>query len=257
MNGYLRSIKQIDVTKRTILVLGAGSDIAKAVARQYAANGFSVQLAGRSLDKLNRLRCDLHVRYGTEVSCHFLDISDLESHDLFVNSFSGTPDVVLYAAGAMSEQCEAINNWSLAYDMITVNYMGAVSLLNRFALKMGVKGSGTIIGISSVAGERGRGSNYLYGSTKAAFSTYCSGLRHDFYKKGVHVITVKPGFVYTKMTQHLSLPPLLTATPELVARSVYIGAERKRNVIYIKPIWKIIMLIIKALPEPLFKRTSL
>src|SRR5690606_97752 len=135
---------------------------------------------------------------------------------------------------------------------INTNYTGAVSILNIIAADYALQKKGCIVGISSVAGERGRQSNYIYGSAKAGFTAYLSGLRNKFYDKGVHVVTVLPGFVHTKMTENLDLPKLLTAQPEDVARSIYTAVQKKKNIIYVKWFWRWIMCIIKLIPEPIF-----
>jgi short-subunit dehydrogenase len=140
---------------------------------------------------------------------------------------------------------------------IQTNYTGAVSILNIIAQDFAGRKSGAIAGISSVAGERGRQSNYIYGSAKAGFTAYLSGLRNSLYKDNVHVLTVLPGFVYTKMTENLDLPKLLTANPADVASAVYTGIKKKKNVIYVKWFWRWIMYIIKAIPESIFKRKQL
>jgi short-subunit dehydrogenase len=242
---------------QTVLILGAGSDMAKAMARNFAGHGMSLQLAGRNTDQLERLKKDLANRYSVEASVFPFDAADFDSHANFVRSLPVMPDIVVYAAGVMHEQKDAAAFWKMSRNMIDVNYSGAVSVLNQFAEIFGNREKGVIIGISSVAGDRGRGSNYLYGSTKAAFTAYLSGLRNDLFKKKVQVITVKPGFVYTKMTQHLDLPARLTADPEKVARTVYSALRKGTNVVYVKPVWRWIMQVIKFLPESVFKRTKL
>jgi short-subunit dehydrogenase len=243
--------------EKTILILGAGSDMAKAMARKFASEHYDIQLAGRNREQLQRLQNDLVSRYERGVSTHFFDAADFDAHQAFITALPVLPDVVIYSAGAMSEQGEAMQNWEKAKDMIAVNYAGAVSVLNRLALLFGQRRQGCIVGISSVAGDRGRGSNYIYGSTKAAFTAYLSGLRNELFKKGVQVITVKPGFVYTKMTQDIALPAKLTAKPEKVADAVYQAVIKKKDVLYVKPVWRAIMQVIRLLPEPVFKRTKL
>jgi len=141
--------------------------------------------------------------------------------------------------------------------MISTNFTGAVSILNIAAKYYVSEKKGTIVGISSVAGERGRESKLIYGSAKAAFSAYLSGLRNKLYKQNVHVISVKPGFVYTRMTENLPLPKLLTAYPSEVADSIYKAVQKRKNVVYVKWIWRYIMLIIKYIPEFQFKKMSL
>ena len=143
---------------------------------------------------------------------------------------------------------------TLAVEAAKVNYVGAVSILGHFAKAMAQRGNGTLVGISSVAGNRGRASNYLYGSTKAGLSTYLDGLRGHLARYGVHVITVKPGFVRTKMTAQLPLPAPLTATPQQVAQSVVRACRTGRSTVYVLPIWRWIMALIALIPERIFKK---
>jgi decaprenylphospho-beta-D-erythro-pentofuranosid-2-ulose 2-reductase len=151
----------------------------------------------------------------------------------------------------------AQTNWTETSKIIHSNYTGAVSILNIVAEDYAKKRQGTIVGISSVAGERGRQSNYLYGSAKAGFTAYLSGLRNYLFQYGVHVMSVQPGFVYTKMTEDLKLPPLLTATPAQVASAIAKAIQKKKNVLYVKWMWRYIMFIIKSIPEPIFKKLKL
>lgn len=141
--------------------------------------------------------------------------------------------------------------------IIDINYAKLVPVINFFAQKMEAKRGGTIIGLSSVAGERGRQSNFIYGSAKAAFTAYLSGLRNYLYDKKVHVMTVKPGFMATKMTEGLPLNPKLTATPQQAASYIFKGYKKQKNNIYVLPIWGLIMMIIRNIPEFIFKKMKL
>jgi short-subunit dehydrogenase len=165
--------------------------------------------------------------------------------------------VVVTAFGVLIEGEESFRSPQRSLDSTLVNYSGVVSILGHLSKAMAERGSGTIIGISSVAGERGRGSNYIYGSAKAGVSAYLDGLRNFLFTKGVHVVTVKPGYVDTKMKAHKPTPKIVTASPEQVAKAVMLGFKRKRNTIYVLPIWRWIMLIIRNIPEFVFKRMSL
>ena len=167
------------------------------------------------------------------------------------------PDIVFCVFGYMSDQEEARQNREEARKMMMVNYVGAVSVMEVIAGEMQKEGKGCIVGISSVAGDRGRASNYFYGSAKAGFSAYLSGLRNRMHSHGVHVMTVKPGFVRTRMTAGLDLPGPLTAEPEQVASDIFRAVKKKKNVLYTKGIWRIIMLIIRHIPEGIFKKLSL
>ncbi|MDP6908148.1 MAG: SDR family NAD(P)-dependent oxidoreductase, partial [Flavobacteriales bacterium] len=185
------------------------------------------------------------------------DAVDFSSHETFVQNLKVVPDVVVTAFGVLIEGEESFRSPQRSLDSTLVNYSGVVSILGHLSKAMAERGSGTIIGISSVAGERGRGSNYIYGSAKAGVSAYLDGLRNFLFTKGVHVVTVKPGYVDTKMKAHKPTPKIVTASPEQVAKAVMLGFKRKRNTIYVLPIWRWIMLIIRNIPEFVFKRMSL
>ncbi|OMP78738.1 MULTISPECIES: SDR family oxidoreductase [unclassified Chitinophaga] len=241
----------------TALILGAGSDMAVAIARHYAGGKYDLQLAARNVDSLYPLQQDLQIRYHIKAESFAFDATDFDSHAAFYAGLPVKPDITICVFGYLGEQEKAQSNWSEAARIIHTNFTGAVSILNIVADDYAAKGTGTIVGISSVAGERGRQSNYIYGSSKAGFTTYLSGLRNRLFHKGVHVLTVKPGFVYTRMTEHLKMPPLLTAQPQAVAKDVYKAAVKKKNVLYTKWFWRYIMLIIKSIPEGIFKKLKL
>ena len=241
----------------TVLILGATSDIGFAIARKFAAEKFDVQLAGRNTEQLKPLQSDIEIRTGARCSIHSFDALDFASHARFYESLPLRPDVVIYVIGYMKENEEVIRDWNQTLQTINTNYTGAVSILNIVAADFETRNSGVIAGISSVAGNRGRQSNYVYGSAKAGFTAYLSGLRNRLYHHKVHVLTVLPGFVYTKLTEHLKLPPLLTARPEQVAEAVYKGVKRRKNIIYVKWFWRWIMLIITSIPESIFKKRKL
>ena len=141
--------------------------------------------------------------------------------------------------------------------MMRSNYEGPAQILGLFAERMAAAGGGTLVGVSSVAGDRGRASNYVYGSAKAGFTAFLSGLRNRLAKQGVHVLTVKPGFVATRMTEGMDTPKPLTAAPDEVGEAVFRAVERGRDVIYVRPVWAGVMGVIRALPERVFKKTSL
>ncbi len=242
---------------KSVLLLGAMSDIGQALARSYVADGWDVWLAARNTEKLDMLRNDIRVRTNADVSCYAFDALNFDSHQNFYSSLPGCPDEVILIFGLLGDQETASKNWNESKSILDTNFTGAVSILNIISNAMSERGSGTIVGISSVAGDRGRKSNYLYGSAKAGFTAYLSGLRNDLYSKGVHVLTVKPGFVNTKMTENLDLPGPLTAEPEEVARKIRRAIRKKKNTVYIKGIWRWIMMIIVLIPEFIFKRMNL
>ena len=241
----------------TVLILGAGSDMAVAIAREFARNKYDIQLAARNVASLSALEQDLRIRYQVSASSHAFDATDFTSHAAFYRSLSKAPDITIAVFGYLGSQEKGQSDWNEAARILHTNYTGAVSILNIVADEYAARGNGTIVGISSVAGERGRQSNYLYGSAKAGFTAYLSGLRNRLFHKGAHVLSVQPGFVYTRMTENLKLPAPLTAQPQDVARDVYRAVIAKKNVIYTKWFWRYIMLIIKSIPEGIFKKLKL
>jgi short-subunit dehydrogenase len=241
----------------TVLILGASSDMAVAIAKKFAAAKYDIQLAARDVQRLQPLQSDLAIRHNVAVSLHEFDAERTETHQPFFQSLSPVPDITICVFGYLGQQQRAETDWEECRRILQVNYIGAVSILNIVATEYAEKGKGTIAGISSVAGERGRLSNYLYGSAKAGFTAYLSGLRNRLFHQKVHVLTVQPGFVYTRMTEGMPLPALLTARPEQVASAVYTGIVKEKNVIYIKWFWRWIMLIIRSIPEAIFKKLKL
>lgn len=231
--------------------------MAKATARRFAQAGYNLYLASRNTEELEKLATDIQLRSQVEAKAVFLDAADFSNHASFYNQLEVKPVGVVLAFGVMHEQAAAQADFNLAQQMVNTNYLGAISLLEIISADFEERNGGFIAAISSVAGDRGRQSNYLYGSSKAALSAYLQGLRHRLIKKGVSVLTVKPGFVATKMTADLDLPAKLTAQPEEVAEAIYKGVIKKKQVIYVKPIWRLIMLIIKHLPNFVFHRSSL
>lgn len=241
----------------TVLILGASSDIAIATAEKFASAGYHIQLAARNVNRLEALQSDLAIKYSSRVSIHELDGLAVETHQAFFDELQPKPDVTVCAIGYLGDNEKAATDWNEAKKIIDTNYTGPVSMLNFAAMHYAAKKEGVIVGIASVAGERGRQSNFHYGSAKAAFTAYLSGLRNRLYHEGVHVVTVQPGFVYTKMTEHLKLPKALTATPEEVAEATYNAVAKRKNVVYVKWFWRWIMLVIKCIPEFMFKRMKL
>ena len=240
-----------------VLIIGAKSDIAKEVAREYAKNGYDLYLAGRDIDSEEALSNDIKIRSDVDVKLKELDLIDFDSHKNFYESLEEKPLGVIVVAGYMTEQKNAQNEWDKSLNTINVNFTGAVSILNIIANDFEKEKRGFIVGVSSVAGDRGRKANYIYGSAKAGFSAYLSGLRNRLFESKVQVLTVKPGFVNTKMTQGLDLPEKLTAQPEDVAKDIFNAQQKGKDIIYTKGIWKLIMLIIKHIPEFIFKKMSI
>ncbi|KAF0676782.1 SDR family oxidoreductase [Profundibacterium mesophilum] len=245
------------MSKTPVLILGARSDIARACARHFAARGHPIQLAARRSAALGPDRDDLELRHGVEVSLHEFDVLDLPAHAGFVDALPALPGTVICAVGLMGDQARSAADPVAAAQVMRSNFEGPASILSVLAERFEARGSGVIVGISSVAGLRGRASNYVYGASKAGFTAFLSGLRNRLAGRGVHVVTVLPGFVATRMTEGMDLPPKLTAQPEEVAAAIWRAAERRRDVIYVRPVWRAVMGIIGLVPERLFKRMSL
>jgi NAD(P)-dependent dehydrogenase (short-subunit alcohol dehydrogenase family) len=244
-------------SSKTLLILGGTSDIGRATARAFATQDWTVQLAGRDLEALQREADDITVRSGTTVTIHRFDVLDTTSFPAFIMSLPSLPDVVISVIGLLGEQARAETDPDHATMVMRSNYEGPSLILGLFAERFLARGGGTIVGVSSVAGDRGRASNYVYGSAKAGFSAFLSGLRNRMAKQGIHVVTVKPGFVRTRMTEGINLPGPLTAEPGEVAEAIKRSVINQENEIYVRPIWAAIMFIIRSAPEFIFKRTSI
>jgi decaprenylphospho-beta-D-erythro-pentofuranosid-2-ulose 2-reductase len=249
--------------RRAVLILGATSAIARAVAAQLAREGAALILAGRDVEELERSAADLRLRHGVEVAVERFDALGFDSHAAFFQSCVQRAEAweagefgVMLCHGYLPDQRQAASDASIARRVIDTNYTSAVSVLNLAANHLEQRRGGFICGLSSVAGDRGRRSNYLYGSSKAALSTYLQGLRNRLSRAGVRVITVKPGFVDTRMT--FGLPGMfLVAKPERVAKDICRAIRRGQSVLYTPWFWRPIMLIIRTIPEFIFKRMKL
>lgn len=245
------------MNRLSLLVLGARSDIGLAIAHRFAKEGYDIQLAARNSKTLENDKSDIELRYHVSVSLHEFDALQINSHELFVNELPCLPAIAVCAVGLLTEQKECETDISSMVRVIRSNFEGPSSIMAILANRFEKQGHGSLVGISSVAGDRGRASNYAYGSAKSGFTQFLSGLRNRLSNTGVRVITILPGFVATKMTEGLQLPAALTATPKEVAEAVFNAVERKKDVIYVKSIWRIIMLIIRNIPEAIFKRSNI
>jgi hypothetical protein len=241
-----------------IAVLGATSDMAIAFCHFVAKHGISLILIARNKEKLEKIAKDINIRYNVSVETVLFDV-EKDDPTILVKKISEPIDVFISFVGYLGNQSKAQRDPKEVGKIIKINYQmpAIITELLLEKIKQSTSNKRMIVGISSVAGDRGRQSNYFYGSAKAAYSAYLSGLRNRLFKEKIHVLTVKPGFVYTSMTQDLNLPPLLTAQPEEVAKDIYKAMLKQEDVLYTKWFWKYIMLIIKYLPEFLFKRLSL
>jgi short-subunit dehydrogenase len=243
----------------SVLILGATSPIARAIAGVYAEEGHAVYLAARDVAEAERIAADLRVRFGVRTGFGAFDATDLDAHAALVEQVEtelGAIEVALVAFGDMGEQEESETDPSAARRVIDINYTGSVSVSELVAQKMIERSSGTIIGLSSVAGDRGRQSNYIYGSAKGAFALYLQGLRNRCFRSGVHVLTVKLGFVDTRMTYGMETA-IPVADPADAALAIKRAASRGENEMYYPRFWRGIMGVIKVMPEALFKRLNL
>lgn len=245
------------MTDRPVLVLGVRSDIGLAVAHRFAAAGYPIQLAARNADTLEAEKNDIALRYNVSVSLHEFDALDTASHQDFVAMLDPAPEIAVCAVGLLGDQSEDERHTESAILTMRSNFEGPASIFSVLANLFEARGHGTLVGISSVGGERGRATNYIYGSAKAGFTAFLSGLRNRLAGKGVHVVTVLPGFVATKMTEDLDLPARLTAQPNDVAAAIHKSVQRRKNVIYTKPVWAMIMAIIRNIPEQIFKKMNI
>lgn len=244
---------------KRILVVGATSTIAIATSRLWCKSDAIFFLTGRNPEKLKQVADDLTVR-GALVHTHLLDTNQFVQYvPMLDKCFSklGQVDIVLVAHGTLPDQAACERDAQLAVSEFTTNGLSVIALLTDLANRMESQKSGCIAVISSVAGDRGRVSNYLYGSAKGAVTVFCSGLRARLMKSGVHVLTIKPGFVDTPMTQGLPLPKLLVATPEKVAKDICSAIDKRKDTLYTPWFWRFIMLIIVHIPGTIFKRMKL
>jgi short-subunit dehydrogenase len=249
-----------ETTDGWVIVLGASSAIGRECARRWAAAGSKILLAGRDIEDLKRTAADLSVRHGHRAEVIAFDAMAFDSHQAFWRDCrqlaGGAIDGVVLLHGQLPVQSEAQADITLARQAIDINFTSAVSLLTIVANDFESRRRGFICVFSSVAGDRGRQSNYVYGSAKAGLSVFVQGLRNRLFKSSVTVVTVKPGFVDTAMTW--GLPGMfLVARPERVADDVYVAVKKKRSVVYTPFFWRFIMLIIKSVPEMIFKRMKL
>lgn len=245
---------------KRIFILGANSAIARECARIWAARGDSLFLAGRDAVRLDALLADLRVRGSGAVNGMQMDANDISTHaaalDTAVHQLDGL-DIVLIAHGTLPDQSRCQQDAADLLREFSTNATSVMAFLTLVANRFESQGSGAIGVITSVAGDRGRPSNYAYGSAKAAVSTFCEGLRARLFPCGVSLTDIRPGFVATPMTQGLPMPGVLVSQPAAVAKRMVTGIERGRDVLYAPAYWSLIMLVIRMMPRFLFKRLKL
>ncbi len=242
-----------------VLILGATSSIARAIASEFAREGANLFLGGRDLAELKHMAADLGVRYGISVHCGRVDAADFADHEKFLEDATrtlGEIDGVVFAIGYLGEQPRESADPETALKIININLSAAISLLAPIANLLEEQGNGFIMGLSSVAGDRARQSNYVYGAAKGGLSLYLDGLRNRLDRQGVKVLTLKLGFVDTEMTFG-KRGLFLVASPEQVARIAWQTLQKPSGIYYIPRFWRIILLVIRLIPESVFKRLKL
>lgn len=243
---------------KKILIIGATSAIAEATARIWAQRGDELFLVARNEERLNLMTKDLKIRGASQVHSYSMDANNFDQHSSMLDkAFEalGAIDILLIAHGTLSNQKECEQSVDLTMQEIKTNALSAIVLLTHLANRFEKQGAGTIAVISSVAGDRGRASNYVYGSAKAMVTAFTSGLRQRLYKSGVSVVTIKPGFVDTPMTAEFK-KGLLWAKPVTVAEKIVQVIDNRKDEAYVPMFWWAIMLVIRAIPITLFKRKS-
>lgn len=241
------------------MILGATSAIAQETAKLLAADGDHLFLIARNEDKLKAIVDDLRVRGAEQVGYLLADLADTTQHELLLEQASrelGGIDTVLIAHGTLSDQKACERDFSIAEREFRVNFLSVASLLTHLANRFERQGRGCIAVMSSVAGDRGRKSNYVYGTAKGALTIFLQGLRHRLYAHGVRVLTIKPGFVDTPMTSAFE-KGLLWVGPAQVARGIHRAIVRNKDVVYLPWFWRGIMVTIRALPEPVFAKLNI
>jgi short-subunit dehydrogenase len=244
---------------KKVVVLGATSGIALEVERQLALQGCELLLVGRSQQRLAELQVDLAIRGARQVFTYAADLACVQRHAAifdFARRTLSDFDTVLLAYGSMHDQKDSETSVDALLDELQVNFVSASAILTLFAAELERRRAGCLAAITSVAGDRGRRSNYVYGSAKGALSLFLQGLRSRLHAAGVSVITIKPGPVQTSMTDHLPNAARF-ADPEQVARDIVHALERRSpDVLYTPRVWRYIMSGVRQIPEALFKRLS-
>lgn len=244
---------------RKILIVGATSAIAEQAARRFAAAGDALFLSGRNAERLDAIEKDLKVRGATRVGTYIMDADDLAAHAPMIDTAYAALDgldTVLVAYGTLPDQSACAADPAKAVAAWHTNAVSVIALLTDIANRFEKQGHGTIAAISSVAGDRGRASNYVYGSAKAGLNAFMDGLRHRLFAVGVQVVTIRPGMVDTPMTADFDKGPLF-ASPEKVGGDIHAAIEKGKPVCYTPRIWWWIMTVITALPRAIFHRTGL
>ena len=244
---------------RRLLIMGATSAIAEAIAREFARRGDALFLVGRSPERLQAIAADLKLRGATIAECYVLDARDMDRFPALLDSAAetlGGLDTALIAHGTLSDQAACEASVETMMQEFATNALSAMALCTLLANRFAAQRHGTIAVISSVAGDRGRQSNYVYGSAKAALSAFTSGMRQRLHSQGVKMVTIKPGFVDTPMTAAFK-KGVLWASPATAARYIVPAIIKGTPVLYVPWFWRPVMAMIRAVPEFIFQRLRL
>lgn len=244
---------------RKILIIGANSAIAKATARLYAQANDSLFLLGRDVKQLAMLKADLEVRGAASVDFARFDALQFASHEALIEQAVdalGHIDIVLISHGSLPDQSLCERDFDAALEAFNINALSVISLLTHVSRILVQQQNACIAVVTSVAGVRGRQSNFVYGAAKAMVSTYLQGLRGRLFPHNVNVVDIKPGFVDSPMTAHLS-KGALWAMPDQIAERIVRGIEKKHTTVYAPGFWRLIMIIVSSVPEFVFKRLKI
>jgi decaprenylphospho-beta-D-erythro-pentofuranosid-2-ulose 2-reductase len=256
---WTRKPSVVENTPKRILVLGATSGIAEECCRLWAERGDYLFLVARNAEKLAAVAADLRTRGAAYVDSASVNLDDTSLHPELlahaINSLGGM-DVAFISLGLLGDQTKAERTFADANQILHTNYVAPASLLTWLANYCAQRHSGTLAVLSSVAGDRGRKSNYVYGSSKAGLTAFLSGLRNRIDREGVRVMTIKPGPTKTAMTEGMKGRDKM-ADPDIVAEIIVKRIDKGQDVVYVPGIWRIIMAVIRAVPEAMFKKTNL
>lgn len=246
---------------KSVVILGSVSAVGRAIAHEFAKENYSIILGDVNRDENERIAKDIRIRYKVFCDTVYFDAEDFDRHPEFIDEITrkicGCPEGIVICFGYMPAQEEAQKNFALAKKTVQINYLGAVSVIEKFLEKFEERNHGFVIALSSVAGDRGRKSNYIYGSSKGALTRYLEGVQHRCARTKIKILIVKPGFMDTAMTYGLNLPKKLMASPEEAGKIIFKAWRKGKQVVYVKWFWRYIMLIIQHLPRFIFLRTQL
>ncbi len=244
---------------RRVLIVGATSAIAQDVARILAGRGCAMVLAGRRAERLEAVAADLRARTATAVHLLEGDLAAIDGHDkLFSRAIAaaGGLDAVIVAYGVLGDQKEAAADFARGREILDANFTSAASWVSLAANLFERQGSGHIVAIGSVAGDRGRKTNYFYGAAKGALDLFLQGVRHRLAPKGIPVLCVKPGFVDTPMTAHIPKTPMF-ASPAEIAQGIVAAMDSRKSVVYLPGKWRLVMFVLRNLPEFVFNKLNI